>query len=217
MIRESRHVRHCKHSVVLAALILFLIPAITAIGQTIAQVPAGITLGGQPSAPVKIEVFSDYQCPVCRAYYLETLKPLLNAYANTNKVCVVYHDYPLEMHQWARKACRYALAAERISRDLWLRVTDALYTDQAQWSQDGNIDAILSKRVDPTELARIKKLADDPSVEAAVNQEVMLGQSRQITSTPTSFIITEAGRQQRVNSIIPYTVLKDYIDRNVKH
>ncbi len=217
MIQKSEYGRYRRRSVALAAAIVILVPAISAIGQTIAQTPSGFYLGGQPSAPVKIEVFSDYQCPVCRAYYLETLKPLLNVYASTNKVCIVYHDYPLDMHQWARKACRYALAAERISRDLWLRVTDALYTDQAQWSQDGNIDAILVKKVDQTELARIKKLADDPAVEAAVNQEVMFGQSRQITSTPTSFIITEAGRQQRVNSIIPYAVLKDYIDRNVKH
>lgn len=217
MIQQLKHLCHGAGWIGLAAVIILLVPVFSAHGQSTAPRPAGLYLGGQPSAPVRIEVFSDYQCPVCRAYYLDTLKPLLNNYASTNKVCVVYHDFPLDMHQFARKACRYALAAERVSRDLWLRVTDALYTEQAQWSQDGNIEAVLAKKVDPMELVRIRKLTEDPSIDATVNQEVMLGQSRQITSTPTSFIITEAGRQQRVNTIIPYAVLKDYIDRNVKH
>jgi hypothetical protein len=40
-----------------------------------------------------------------------------------NKIYVVYHDFPLDMHQFARKATRLALAAERLGRDRWLRVT----------------------------------------------------------------------------------------------
>ncbi len=27
---------------------------------------------GNPDAPIRIEVFSDYQCPACRAFYLQT-------------------------------------------------------------------------------------------------------------------------------------------------
>ncbi len=175
-----------------------------------------LCLGGQPNAPIKIEVFSDYQCPRCREFYVETLKPLLAEYAKVNKVYVVYHDFPLDMHQYARKASRLALAAERISRELWLRVTDAIYMSQDQWSQNGNIEAALAKVMDPTQLVRVKKLATDPAIEASLVQEIALGQSRKITSTPTWFIITETGRQQVIPGKLAYVTLKDYIDRNLK-
>ena len=111
-----------------------LVFGLSAAGRNGAGAQPELYLGGQPGAPVKIEVFSDYQCPVCRTFYLETLKPLLADYTKENKIakiCVVYRDYPLDMHPFARKAARFALAANRLSRERWLRVTDALYTEQA--------------------------------------------------------------------------------------
>ena len=177
---------------------------------------AEFILGGAPGAPVRIDVFSDYQCPVCGIFYLSTLKPILADYAATKQVYVVYHDFPLEMHQYARKAARFAHAAHQFNRDRWLRVTEALYTQQAQWSLDGNIEAVLAKVLDPAELARIARLAADPATDAAVEEGVLLGHSQNITVTPTFFITTTNGRQERVNQGVPYAVLKDYLDRILK-
>ncbi len=185
-------------------------------GQTGAGKQPVLCLGGQPNAPIKIEVFSDYQCPRCREFYVETLKPLVAEYGKANKVYVVYHDFPLDMHPYARKASRLALAAERISRELWLRVTDAIYLSQDQWSQNGNIEAALAKVMDPAQVARMRKLAADPAIEATLAQEIMLGQSRKITSTPTWFIVSETGRQQIIPGKLPYATLKDYLDRALK-
>ncbi len=176
-------------------------------------------LGGQPNAPVRIEVFSDFQCPVCRAFYLETVKPMiadLTKERKIDRVCVVYHDFPLDMHPYARKAASYAVAARQVSRDAWLRVIDALYQEQAKWSQDGNIDAALSKALDPAELARIKKLSTDPIVDQTIRSEVQLGQSREITMTPTFFIITESGRQERTNGGVAYMLLKGRLEQLLK-
>lgn len=199
-----------------AAIVALLLSALNAAGQTSAVKQPVLCLGGQPNAPIKIEVFSDYQCPRCREFYVETLKPLLAEYAKANKVYVVYHDFPLDMHKYARKASRLALASQLISRELWLRATDAIYMWQDQWAQDGNIEAALAKVMDPTQLMRVKKLAADPAIEATLTQEIMLGQGRKITSTPTWFIITETGRQQTIQGKLPYVTLKDYIDRRLK-
>ncbi|MBZ5495353.1 MAG: DsbA family protein [Acidobacteriia bacterium] len=202
-----------------AAAFTLLAAALPLTGQSSAYQPVELYLGGQPGAPVKIEVFSDYQCPVCRTFYLDTLKPLLADYAKEDKIdkiCVVYHDFPLDMHPFARKAARFALAAQRLSRERWLRVTDALYTEQEKWSQDGNIEAVLAKTLDPTELVRLQNMVANPAIDATINQEIMLAQSRGITSTPTFFIITETGRQNRVIGGVPYAVLKNYLDGLVK-
>lgn len=188
-------------------------------GKASADVLDELFLGGDRAAPIRIDVFSDYQCPRCRDFYLETLKPLVAEYTRTNqinKIYVVYHDFPLQMHLYSRKAARFALAAARIGRDRWLRVNDALYKDQAQWSLDGNIEAVLARVLDPTELVRIGNLAADPAIDSAVQDEVLLGQSRQVGSTPTFFITSRTAPQQRVAGWVAYNTLKDYLDRLMK-
>ena len=170
-------------------------------------------LGGEPGAMVRIEVFSDYQCPRCKEFYLGTLKPIIADYAGTQKVSVIYHDLPLEMHPFARPAARLALAAARLGREEWLRVTDEFYKDQEQWSVSGNFESALSKALNPTQLMRVVRMAGDPAIDAAVQQEVLFAESRGVTSTPTFFISTKSGREQRINGAIAYPVLKDYLDR----
>ncbi len=195
---------------------MLLMGTIAAAGQSGTPRRPEFYIGGEAGAPIKIEVFSDYQCPACRTFYLETIKPILVNYAGKNKVSVVYRDFPLEMHQYARAAARLSIAAQRLGRERWLRVSEALYTNQDQWAQDGNLEAALAKVLDPTEVVRLRNLAADPAIDAAIDQELMLGQSREVNSTPTFFITTEAGRQQRVNGPVPYVVLKDYLDRLIK-
>src|SRR5262245_5573760 len=76
-----------------------------------AQPPEEAVLGGSLDAPIKLEIFSDFQCPSCRALYMDTIKQVLAEYCTQGKVCVVYRDFPLQMHQYAREAARYAQAA----------------------------------------------------------------------------------------------------------
>ena len=185
-------------------------------GQTGTGKPLELYLGGQPNAPIKIEVFSDFQCSHCRQFYLETLKPLVAEYGKANKVCVVYHDFPLPNHPLARRATLFALAAARLGKEPWVRVMDALYRDQDQWSADGKIEVTLAKALEATELTRIKKLAADPSIDAAVVQEVNLAMSLNIRATPTFFISAGNIAQQRVDQVVSYPALKDYIDRLLK-
>src|SRR5271170_6669648 len=45
---------------------------------------------GSKSAPITMEVFSDYQCPSCRLLYEQTLKPLINEYVATGKVYLIH-------------------------------------------------------------------------------------------------------------------------------
>jgi len=171
--------------------------------------------GGQPGAAVKIEVFSDYQCPACRTFYLDTIRNVLTDYAADKRVSVVYHDFPLAVHQFSREATRYALAAQMMGRDYWLRLTDALYADQSQWSQNGQIDLLAARVFTPLEYARLKQQLLDPRINRTLESEVALGGFRQIQSTPT-FFITVNGREQKVVGGVSYTVMKGFLDRVLK-
>ena len=116
-------------------LLLFTLPVYSSEPMT----PMGKILGGSLESPVRIEVFSNFGCTVCREYYLRTIKRILEEYSSVDKVCVIYHDFPFEYHKYDREAAAYVEAASRISRETMLQVFDALYTDQAEWSQNGDL------------------------------------------------------------------------------
>jgi protein-disulfide isomerase len=224
MFSEERMVRACvSFSKILAAGGIFCL-AFVLLGKTTdlpaaqaaAPPAAPASFCGTPDSPIRVEVFSDFQCPHCRTLYIDVIQPLIRDYGNSKRVYIIYHDFPLDMHPHGRAASRLALAAIHVSRDLWLRVVDALYVNQEQWSQDGKLDAILAKALKPEELAKIKTLAADSAVENELNREISLGNSRKITSTPTYFIIAQTGRQQRLDRPLGYSIVKNYIDGFLK-
>jgi protein-disulfide isomerase len=49
---------------------------------------------GDPDAPVKIDVFEDYQCPACLRYTQEIEPLVVENYVATGKVYYVFHNYP---------------------------------------------------------------------------------------------------------------------------
>jgi protein-disulfide isomerase len=136
-------------------------------------------------------------------------------YSGQNKVCVIYHEYPLPRHQYARKAAQYAEAASKLGRAQLLKVYDALFMDQAIWSQNGNVEASVAKALSQEELQRVKKILRDPGINAAIERELKLGLEKQVQSTPTFWVYTR-GKPQRVEGRITYPLLKDHIDRNAK-
>jgi protein-disulfide isomerase len=172
-------------------------------------------LGGRPDSPVRIEVFSDFQCPACRTVYLETMKQVLRDYCALDKVCLIYREFPLKAHPYSRLAARYSLAAQRIGRKQWQAVLDSLYTNQAQWSLDGNVDATVARALGAEDMQKVRKLVQDASVNDAINRDLALGEQREIKSTPTIFI-DALGRVQKVVGGLDYPILKEYIDRIIK-
>jgi protein-disulfide isomerase len=124
------------------ALLLFALLAGTALSAQEHAPERDRCLGSNPQAPVVMEVFSDHQCPACRRFYLEVTRQVLSDYAMKGRVCVIYHDFPLQMHEHARKAARYSqVAADLLTQEDWIRVTDALYYYQSQWSASGDVDS----------------------------------------------------------------------------
>lgn len=63
---------------------------------------------GAASAPVTIVEFTDFQCPACAAMH-PILDEALKSYGD--KVRLVVRDFPLQQHEWARKAAEAANAA----------------------------------------------------------------------------------------------------------
>jgi protein-disulfide isomerase len=187
----------------------------TASAQTAAE-SKNRCVGGNPSAPIKIEVFSCYQCPPCRDFYLETMRPLLKEFAAANKVCVIYYEFPLEIHDYAREAARFGEAARHLGQDQWQRVSEALYLNLDQWEGDRKkIEPIVSSVLSPDEMTEVKKLIKDPEISKTIDHDLVEGHNRYIRGTPTFFIHFK-GKEKRIVGKLSYPVLKDYLEGLLK-
>jgi len=164
---------------------------------------------GPVTAAVRIDVFSDYECPACKALHEQTLKRVKEEYAAQGKLRLVHHDFPLPMHKHARRAAALAAAADRLGR--FDAVSDALFRQQETWSKSGGVDEVVDSVLTPEERKKIDQLASDPAIAASIERDIQLGQRMKITSTPT-MIVTHNGKPNPVVGVVSYSVFSRFLD-----
>jgi protein-disulfide isomerase len=173
-------------------------------------------LGGSLSAPIRMEVYSDFECPACRTFYMETVRQVLKDFSASDKVCVIYHEYPLAMHRYAREAARYSLAAQKLGRKQWAAIVDALYSSAPQWSLDGRIEPAIMGAISAEDFAKVKRNLQEPAIEEAIIRAIGLANQRSVKSTPTIFVNAVSRKEQRVEGPIPFNALRAYFSEIVK-
>jgi protein-disulfide isomerase len=167
---------------------------------------------GSPTAPVRLEVFSDFTCPHCKHFHEEVLPLLMKDYVVGGKVYIVDRSFPLTgpEHQYSREAFAYAVAAARIGK--YQQVADALYAQQATWAMGGNVwGAVASALPSPADQKRVQGLIKDPGVMAEIEAEYQYGIAAGVNQTPT-LIVTVGGKHYNLPSAPDYRLLKSMID-----
>ena len=86
---------------------------------------------GSANAPVTIYEMSDFQCPWCARFTLETMPALDREYIATGKVQLIFVNFPLPMHPNAGPAAELAMCAAR--QDRFWPVHNLLYRHQDDW------------------------------------------------------------------------------------
>lgn len=205
------------------SLLLFL-PALAMLAQTPAPKKAAaqpkpaapavvknFKLSGSPSAPIVIEVYTDYECPSCRNLYLTTLPDLVSQYVTTGKVQLLHRDFPLAMHAYSKLAARYANAAGQIGKyDL---VANQIFTSQQDWSQNGNVDAAVAKVLPLADMQKVRDLVkSDSHLDDSVTVDVAMGNKDGLNQTPTMVVVNK-GKRQKIDGYVPFNILKSYIDQ----
>jgi protein-disulfide isomerase len=164
---------------------------------------------GVPTAPVKIEVFSDFQCSHCKTLYEQTLRPLTAEYVRSGKVYLVHREFPRTGGPYSVPAAQYATAAARIGK--YTQVADALFAKQTVWGASGKVEEVALSVLSAPEAAKVRALVKDPSVAAENEKDVQLAQGIPIRQTPT-MIITKGQRQFPLTGSMNYSLLRRFID-----
>jgi protein-disulfide isomerase len=144
---------------------------------------------GRPDAPVVMYEMSDFQCPYCRDFALETMPSLEREYMRSGKVRFTFINLPLTgVHRHAVAAAEVAMCAARQGR-FW-PVHDRLFQRQPQWAEQQDPSPYLlalaeSAGVDHARLADcVTRRATRPAIEA---DAAAAGRSG-ARSTPTFYI-----------------------------
>jgi len=87
---------------------------------------------GSPTAPVTVYEMSDFQCPFCADFALQTMPALDREYVQTGKVRFVWVNFPLPMHQNAVPAAELAMCGARQGK-FW-QLHDLLFRNQQRWA-----------------------------------------------------------------------------------
>jgi protein-disulfide isomerase len=164
---------------------------------------------GNPAAPIKIEVYSDFECPHCQIFHQQTLPRLMSDFVKTGKVYLIAHEFPLPQHVHAREAANYATAAARVGK--YQEVSDALFQGQSVWPVTGKVWETVAAVLTPAEQKKVQELAKDPSVMDEVQADVTQARALQIGSTPTT-IIKHAGKSTPFAGDPNYDILKSFLN-----
>jgi protein-disulfide isomerase len=176
--------------------------------------PANPRALGQANAPVKVEVWSDFQCPACDAFATTVEPDLIDTYVATGKVQLIYRDFAFIDKGAADGESQQSAAAARCAGDKFWPFHDYLFENQNPKGENlGTFSAAF--------LASVADAvgADRPAYDAcmangaadmvaAVKAETAQGTSAGINQTPT---IALNGKLQK-GGALPMTTLGPAID-----
>jgi protein-disulfide isomerase len=143
---------------------------------------------GRPTAPVTMYEISDFQCPFCAEFALETMPALEREYVASGKVRVVYVNFPLPMHRNAVPAAEVAMCAARQGK-FW-PMHDLLFRTQGRWqglAEPGSYFLALGDSVG-ADRDSLTACVRDGAVRALVRSDAEGAVRSGAHSTPTSYI-----------------------------
>lgn len=149
---------------------------------------------GNKDAPIVIVDYTDFQCPYC-AKLLPIFKTLLKRYPK--KIKIVYKNYPLRSHQFAKKAASAAMAAH-LKGKFW-EFHDRLYANYYRMSDEA-IDNIRKEL--GLDTAEFETLMNSPKIERMIRQDILQGQNIGVRSTPTVFVNGKLQKDKRLEGFI---------------
>jgi protein-disulfide isomerase len=168
------------------------------------------TAFGSKTAPVVMEIFSDFQCPACKTLYTATNNKLMDNYVSVGKVYLIHRDFPLSMHAYSRVAARYGRAAAQIGK--FEPVEQVLFLNQEKWEQNGDVDGAVASVLSAADLAKVRALVKGGTLDAAIDKDFALGQMYRVNQTPTTVFHCK-GQTYPYPGVMSYEILKQFLDQ----
>ena len=171
---------------------------------------------GDSNAPLLIEVYSDYQCPFCAHYFVETIIPIIDEYVNTGKVRLIYQDLAFEgeRSQWAAEAAHCANDQGKFWEYHQMILNERYISGKTDVYKKDNLKKV-AKEID-LDKCEFNICFDSEKYTQIVKNATKVGfDERGINGTPTTLfngemVTNDEGKNLRAMS---YDILKEKINR----
>ncbi len=170
---------------------------------------------GDPNAPITIVEFSDFQCPFCARFHLQTLPLIIEEYIEEGKVNLVYRDFPIQsIHPNALPAAVAAECANEQGR--YWEYHDMLFEKQNGWNRLDSNTAISTFSQYATDVGLEQQQFDSCLGSGKYLEEVRGdlsdGRDYGITGTPGFFIGNDEIGFVKLSGAQPFDSFKKIID-----
>ena len=170
---------------------------------------------GNPDAPITIIEFSDFECPFCARFHIQTLPSLFEEYIDQGKVKLVFRDFPIQsIHPNALPA---SVAAECANdQGKFKEMHDMIFENQNEWNKQETVDALSTFSQYATEIQLDQEtfdscLSSGKHIEE-IRKDVDDGRDYGVTGTPGFFVGNDEIGYVEVKGAQPFESFKKVID-----
>ena len=173
---------------------------------------------GNPDAPITIIEFSDFQCPFCARFHIQTLPTIMEEYIEKGSVKLVFRDFPIQsIHPNAVPASVAAECANEQGK--FKQMHDILFEKQNEWSNLETVYAIelfnqYSEQIN-LEQEQFSLCLSTAKYVKEIQNDLDDGRTYGVTGTPGFFI----GNQQigfvELKGAQPFESFKNVIDKQL--
>ncbi len=170
----------------------------------------GSPILGDPSAPITIVEFGDYQCERCYEWFHETKPAIVQDYIDTGKVNLVFVDLAF-LGKDSPKAAQASYCAE--DQEMYWEYHDLLYNSQESvdggWANSERLKAFAFSLGLDMEL--FESCLDSGKYSKRVQYNIQQARENGVKGTPGFFIVGPNGQQQ-IGGAQPFSVFKQILD-----
>ena len=171
----------------------------------------GSPILGDPSAPITIVEFGDYQCHQCYNWFHNTKPTIFQNYIETGKANLVFVDLAF-LGRDSQKASQASYCAE--DQGMYWEYHDTLYNFQEPqidggWANSERLKAFASNL--ELDMDLFESCLDSGKYAKRVQYNIQQARDHGVRGTPGFFIVGPDGQQQR-GSAQPYSVFKQILD-----
>lgn len=183
------------------------IPSIVKPAEETSRVETKNNTMGDPSAPVHIIEYGDFQCPYCLKFWSETEPQLIEEYVNTGKVYFEYRSLGAFLGEESAWAAEGAYCAGDQNR-FW-EFHDTLYTN---WTGENIGNYSYEKLIQyagtlDLDMEEFESCLSEGKHKGTVEQDAAAGEAAGVRATPTFFI-----NGVKLEGAQPFSVFKEFIE-----
>ena len=170
----------------------------------------GSPIMGNPSAPITIVEWGDYQCTFCYKFHQSSKDALIEEYVNTGRINFVFRDFPLNGSD-SVLAAQASYCAD--DQGKYWEYHDEIYKNWAGertgWVTRQSLDQFANTV--GLDLIQFSKCLDDKKYQQRVLENEKFGVKIGIKATP-SFLIFNNEKITKVEGNQPFSVFRQVID-----